>query len=86
MRLAWAEASSEESWAMVSVSVETVARYAAVDVARLDNTSTVSDWWSAVELKVSTALARGKYCPAVRCKFAFHSQCAFAKCTLKVFQ
>ena len=86
MSLAWAEASSKEIWTMVSVSVATVARSAAVAVARLAKASTVSNWWSAVGLKVSTALARGKFYPAVRRKFAFHSRCAFAKCTLKVFQ
>ena len=86
MSLAWAEASSEEIWAMVSVSVVTVARSAAVAIAKLAKASTVSEWWSAVELKVSMALARGKYFPAVRPKFAFHSRYAFAKCTLKVFQ
>ena len=79
MSLAWADASSEETWDMVSVSVATVARSSAVAVARLAKASTVSDWWSAVVLKVSTALARGKFCPAVRRKFSFHSQCAFAK-------
>ena len=46
----------------------------------------MSDWWFVVGLKVSTALARGKCCPAVRRKFAFHSRCAFAKCTLNVVQ
>ena len=73
MSLAWAEESSEESWAMVSVRVATVARSTAVAVARFDRASTVSDWWSAVELKALAALARGKFCPAVRHKFAFHS-------------
>ena len=34
MSLAWAEASSGEIWAMVSVSVDTVARSAAVAVYR----------------------------------------------------
>ena len=86
MSLAWAEASFEESWAMVSVSVATVARYSGVDIARLAKAYTVSNWCSAVGLKVSTALARGKCCPAVRQNFAFHSRCAFVKCTLKVFQ
>ena len=61
MSLAWAEAISDESWAMVSVSVETVAQSAAVDVARLSKSSTVSDWWSDVGLKVSTAFARGNF-------------------------
>ena len=86
MRLAWDEASSKESWAMVSVSVATVTLSASVAVARLAKASTVSDRWSAVGLKVSMALARVKCCPAVRRKFAFHLRCAFAKCTLKVFQ
>ena len=74
MSLAWAESSSEEIWAMVSVSVATVARSVAVAVTRLAKAYTVSEWWSAVELKVSTVLARGKCCPAVRRKFAFHSR------------
>ena len=73
MSLAWADASSDESWAMVYVSVAAVAPSADVAVTRLDNASTVSDWWSAVGLKFSTALSRGKYCPLVRRKFAFHS-------------
>ena len=51
----------------------TVAQSADVAVARLDKAFTVSDWWFVVGLKVSTALARGKCCPAVRHKFAFHS-------------
>ena len=59
MSLAWAEASPEESWVMVSVSVATIARFDAVAVARFARASTVSDWWSDVELKVSTVLARG---------------------------
>ena len=86
MSLAWDEASSEESWAIVSVSVVNVARSAALAVARLAKASTVSDWWSAVGLKVSTVLAQGKFFPALRRRFAFHSRCAFAKCTMKVFQ
>ena len=86
MSLAWAEASSEESWDMVSVRVATVARSVTVAVTRLAKASTVSDWWSAIGLKLSTALARGKCCSTVRRKFAFHSRCAFAKCTIKVFQ
>ena len=86
MSLDWAEASSDDRWAMVSVSVETVARSAAVDIARLAKASTVSDWWSTVGLKVSTAFAREMFCPAVRRRFAFHWRCDFAKCTLKVFQ
>ena len=73
MSLAWAEASSEESWDMVSVSVVNVPRSAAVAVSKFARDSTVSDWWSAVGVKVSTALAQGKCCPAVRRKFALHS-------------
>ena len=34
---------------------------------------------------MSTALAQGNFCPAVRRKFVFHSRCDFAKCSLKVF-
>ena len=55
-------------------------------VARFARASIVLDWWLAVELKVPTVLARGKGCPAVRRKFAFHLQCSFAKCSLKFFQ
>ena len=58
MSLDWAEKSSKESWAMVSVRVATVDRSAAVAVARFARASTVSNWYSAVELKASTALAR----------------------------
>ena len=86
MSLAWADSSSEEIWAMVFIRVATVARSAAVAVARFVRSSTVSYWWSAVELKASTALARGKCCPVVRRKFSFHSRCAFAKCSLKFFK
>ena len=52
MSLAWSESSSKESWYMVSVSVANFVRSAAMAVARLSKASTVSDWWSAVELKV----------------------------------
>ena len=86
MSFAWAEASSEESWAIVYVSVATVARSSDVAVARLATASTVSDWWFVVGLKVSKAFAWGKCCSAVRRKFAFHSRCAFVKCTLNVVQ
>ena len=86
MSLDWAEASYEKIWAMVYVRVATFARYAAVAVARFAKDSTVSDWWSDMELKASTALARGKCCPAVRRKFAFHSRCTLARCSLKFFQ
>ena len=41
---AWADASSDENWAIVSVSVATVALSAAVAVARLSRASTVSAW------------------------------------------
>ena len=58
MSLDWAKASSKESWAMVSMSVETVARSVAVAVVRLAKVSTVSDWWFVVGLKVSTALEK----------------------------
>ena len=44
MSLAWAEASYKESWAMVSLRVATVARSAAVAVARFARASTVLDW------------------------------------------
>ena len=41
---AWADASSDESCAMVSIKVATVALFVAVDVARLARASTVSAW------------------------------------------
>ena len=59
MSLAWAEASSEEIWEMMSVRVATVARSAAVAVDRFARASMVSEWWLAVELKASMALAQG---------------------------
>ena len=44
INLAWANASSDESCAIVSVNVATVALSAAVAVARLARVSTVSAW------------------------------------------
>ena len=44
INFAWADASSDESWAIVSVRVATVALPAAVYVARLARESTVSAW------------------------------------------
>ena len=41
---AWADASSDKIWAIVSVSVANVALSAAVAFARLDQASTVSAW------------------------------------------
>ena len=41
---AWADASSDESWAIVSIRVVTVALSSAVAVARLARASTVSAW------------------------------------------
>ena len=41
---AWADASSDESWAIVSMSVATVALSTAVAVARLARASMVSAW------------------------------------------
>ena len=72
MSLDWAEASSNENWAVLAVIVATVARYSDVAFARLAKASTVSNWCSTVGLKVSTAFVQGKCCPAVRCRFAFH--------------
>ena len=86
MSLALAEASYKEIWAIVSVRVSTVALYAAVAVVRFARDYTVSYCSSDVDLMASTAPARGKCCPEVRRKFAFHSRCAFAKCSLKFFQ
>ena len=51
MSLAGAEECDEVIWEMVSVSVATVALSTVVAVATFDRASTVSDWWSAVELK-----------------------------------
>ena len=62
--LAWVDANSEESCAIVSVNVATVALSAAVVVARLEKASTVSAWWF-VRLVDSTVVALGKCCPAV---------------------
>ena len=78
INLAWADASSNESCAMVSVNLATVAISAAVAVARLARASTVSAWWF-VRLVESTAFALGKCCPAVRLRFALHLRCALAK-------
>ena len=69
--LACADANSDESCAMVSVNVATVALSAAVAVARLDRSSPVLAWWF-VRLVESTAFALGKCCPAVRRRFALH--------------
>ena len=63
--LAWADANSEESCAMVSAKVANVALSAAAAVARLARASTVLAWWF-VRLVESTAFALGKCFPAVR--------------------
>ena len=83
INLAWADASSDESCAIVSVNVATVDLSADVAVARLARASTVSAWW-VVRLVESTAFALGKCCPAVRRRLALHPQCAFAKWTLNL--
>ena len=83
--LACANANSDESCAMVSVKVATVALSAAVAVARLARASTVSAWWF-FTLVESIAFALGKCCTAVRRRFALHSRCALAKCTLNLGQ
>ena len=44
INFAWADASSDESWAIVSVKVATVALSADVAVARLARASTVLAW------------------------------------------
>ena len=44
INFAWADASSDESWAIVSVKVATVALSATMAVVRLARASTVSDW------------------------------------------
>ena len=81
--LAWADANSDESCAMVSVNVATVALSAAVAVARLERASLVSAWWF-VRLVESTMFALGKCCPAVRRSIALQLQCALAKWTLNL--
>ena len=78
INLAWADANSDESCAMVSVNVATVDLSAAVAVARLERESTVSAWWF-VRLVESTVFALGNCCPAVRRRFALHLRCALAK-------
>ena len=44
INFAWADASSDESWAIVSVRVATVDLSAAVAISRLARASTVSAW------------------------------------------
>ena len=44
INFAWADASSDESWVIVSAKVTTVALSTDVDVARLMRASTVSAW------------------------------------------
>ena len=85
MSFACADANYEESCAIVSVKVATVALSTAVAVAKLARASTVSAWWFCT-LVASTAFALGKCCPAVRRRFALHSRCALAKCTLNLSQ
>ena len=86
INLAWANANPNESFAMVSVSVATVALFAAVvAVARLARASTVLAWW-VDRLVDSTVFSLGKCCPAVRRRFALHSRCALAKWTLNLDQ
>ena len=59
MIFACANANSEESCAIVSVKVSTVALSAAVAVAKLARASTVSAWWFCT-LVASTSFALGK--------------------------
>ena len=59
MSFACADANSEESCAIVSVKLATVALSAAVAVAKLSRASTVSAWWF-YTLVVSTAFSLGK--------------------------
>ena len=82
---ACADANPEESFAIVSVKVATVALSAVVAVDKLARASTVSAWWFCT-LVASTAFALGKCCPAVRRRFALHPRCALAKCTLNLGQ
>ena len=83
--LAYANANSGDSCAIVSVKVATVALSAAVVVAKLARASKVSAWWFCT-LVASTAFALGKCCPAVRRRFALHSRCGLEKCTLNLGQ
>ena len=85
INLAWVDANSDESCAMVSVNVAIVALSAAVAVARLARASTVLAWWFVILVEL-TAFAIGKCCPAVRRRFALHSRCALADCTLNLGQ
>ena len=85
INLAWDDANSDESCAMVSVNVATVALSVVVAVARLARASTVLAWWF-VRLVESIEFALGKCCPAVRRRFALHLQCAFAKWILNLDQ
>ena len=66
VNFAWADASSDKSWAIVSVRVVTVALSAAMAVARLARALTVSAWVFVVVVEVWTAFARGKCFLAVR--------------------
>ena len=79
---ACADSNSGEICVIVSVKVATVALSAAVALAKLARASTVSAWWL-FTLVASTAFALGKCFPAVRRRFALHSRCALAKCTLR---
>ena len=63
--LACADTNSDESCAMVSVKVATVAISAAVAVVRLARASTVLAWWFGT-LVESTAFDLGKCCPSPR--------------------
>ena len=83
--LACADANYDESCAMVSVKVSTVALSDAVSVARLARASMVSAWWYCTLVK-STAFAIGKCCPTVRRRFVLPLQCALSKCTLNLGQ
>ena len=62
INLTWADANSDESCAMVSVNVATLALSADVAVDRLARASAVSAWW-VVRLVESTAFALGKMLP-----------------------
>ena len=80
MSLAWADASSEERRAMVSVRVATVALSEAVVVARFARAFIVSACAVAFgEGKPLTAFAQGKRVPTVSFKLALYSRWAVAK-------
>jgi len=77
---AWADGSSEDSLATVSVSVETVLRSAKVAVARLAKDSDSSEWAADLgEASSAAKLVRGKCPPAVTWRSFLQERCGFKK-------